>query len=313
MTSSERIQYRLLWGVSRVAGWLPRGLLYRGFAPMVCWVLHRVVRYRVSVVRTNLANAFPEKSREELRDIERRFYRHLSEVFIDTILLGSISRREILERMVYRDVEKQEELMRGRSWISAMSHFGSWELTINYVCHTDHRVFAVYRPLHNAVVDRFYHSARSRFGTQPVPMNDIIKETIAARLSGGKPVIVALIADQTPPWHEIKHWYRFLEQDTPFFSGIEKMALKLKMPVYFMHVRKVAPRHYEAEFKLVYDGVEPVAEHQITERYIALLEAMIRESPELWMWSHRRWKHKKPADYDMRHSRDTETHNIPEA
>ena len=173
MTSSERIQYRLLWGVSRVAGWLPRGLLYRGFAPMVCWVLHRVVRYRVSVVRTNLANAFPEKSREELRDIERRFYRHLSEVFIDTILLGSISRREILERMVYRDVEKQEELMRGRSWISAMSHFGSWELTINYVCHTDHRVFAVYRPLHNAVVDRFYHSARSRFGTQPVPMNDI--------------------------------------------------------------------------------------------------------------------------------------------
>ena len=80
-----------------------------------------------------------------------------------------------------------------------------------------------------------------------------------------------------------------------------------------LHVRKVAPRHYEAEFKLVYDGVEPVAEHQITERYIALLEAMIRESPELWMWSHRRWKHKKPADYDMRHSRDTETHNIPEA
>ena len=146
-------------------------------------------------------------------------------MFIDTILLGSISRREILERMVYRDVEKQEELMRGRSWISAMSHFGSWELTINYVCHTDHRVFAVYRPLHNAVVDRFYHSARSRFGTQPVPMNDIFKETIAARLSGGKPVIVALIADQTPPWHEIKHWYRFLEQDTPFFSGIEKMAL----------------------------------------------------------------------------------------
>ena len=91
------------------------------------------------------------------------------------------------------------------------------------------------------------------------------------------------------------------------------MALKLKMPVIWSAVRKVAPRHYEAEFKLVYDGVEPVAEHQITERYIALLEAMIRESPELWMWSHRRWKHKKPADYDMRHSRDTETHNIPEA
>ena len=113
---------------------------------MVCWVLHRVVRYRVSVVRTNLANAFPEKSREELRDIERRFYRHLSEVFIDTILLGSISRREILERMVYRDVEKQEELMRGRSWISAMSHFGSWELTITGRCTMQWWIVSITRP-----------------------------------------------------------------------------------------------------------------------------------------------------------------------
>ena len=310
---TQKAAYYALYYLLKAVGLLPAWFLYYPLAGVCYLLLYYLFRYRLQVTRENLQNAFPEKSREELRDIERRFYRHLSEVFIDTILLGSISRREILERMVYRDVEKQEELMRGRSWISAMSHFGSWELTINYVCHTDHRVFAVYRPLHNAVVDRFYHSARSRFGTQPVPMNDIFKETIAARLSGGKPVIVALIADQTPPWHEIKHWYRFLEQDTPFFSGIEKMALKLKMPVYFMHVRKVAPRHYEAEFKLVYDGVEPVAEHQITERYIALLEAMIRESPELWMWSHRRWKHKKPADYDMRHSRDTETHNIPEA
>lgn len=281
---------------------------------MVCWVLHRVVRYRVSVVRTNLANAFPEKSREELRDIERRFYRHLSEVFIDTILLGSISRREILERMVYRDVEKQEELMRGRSWISAMSHFGSWELTINYVCHTDHRVFAVYRPLHNAVVDRFYHSARSRFGTQPVPMNDIFKETIAARALGrearnrrpDRRPDSSLARDQAlVPFPRAGHSFLLgHREDGPEIENAQ---------VYFMHVRKVAPRHYEAEFKLVYDGVEPVAEHQITERYIALLEAMIRESPELWMWSHRRWKHKKPADYDMRHSRDTETHNIPEA
>ena len=161
---------------------------------------------------------------------------------------------------------------------------------------------------------RAYHSARSRFGTQPVPMNDIFKETIAARLSGGKPVIVALIADQTPPWHEIKHWYRFLEQDTPFFSGIEKMALKLEIPVYFMHVRKVAPRHYEAEFKLVYDGVEPVAEHQDNRTLYRVARgddprvARVVDDGRIV-----RWKHKKPADYDMRHSRDTETHNIPEA
>ena len=86
-------------------------------------------------------------------------------------------------------------------------------------------------------------------------------------------------------------------------AGMEKMALRLKIPIHFMHIRKVAPRHYEAEFLPIYDGVEPVAEHEITERYIARLETMIRESPELWMWSHRRWKHKKPADYDITHAR----------
>jgi len=298
----EKIQYALLMGACRVAGLLPDAVLYGGLAPLICFVLHRVVRYRVGVVRSNLAHSFQEKSEAERRTIERKFYRHLAEVFVDTVKLATVSKREILDRMVYRDIGAHEAAVRGRSWISAMSHYGSWELTINYVCHTDHRVLAVYRPLHNAVFDRFYRTVRARFGTQPVPMNDILKEALRSKRPGERPVTVALIADQTPPWHEIKRWYRFLGQDTPFFSGIEKMALRLKMPVYFMYIRKVAPRRYEAEFHRLYDGSEAVAEHEITERYIGLLETMIRESPELWMWSHRRWKHRKPADYDAVHT-----------
>lgn len=307
MKRSDRLQYMVLYGACRTLGVLPRWFLYNGLGRLVCFVLHRVARYRLGVVRENLSNSFPEKSLTERREIERRFYRHLSEVFVDTMRLCSISREEILSRMVYRDREQQEERMKGRSWISAMSHFGSWELTINYVCHTDHRVLAVYRPLHSGAFDRFYYDARSRFGTQPVPMNDILREAMRARRPGERPITVALIADQTPPWHEIKHWYRFLGQDTPFFSGTEKMALKLKMPVFFMYVRKVAPRCYEAEFIEIYDGTEAVPEHQITERYIRLLERMIRETPELWMWSHRRWKHRKPADYDVTHRRESAT------
>lgn len=298
----EKMQYALLMGACRVVGLLPDWMLYRGLAPLICFVLHRVVRYRVGVVRSNLARSFPEKSEAERRSIERKFYRHLAEVFVDTVKLPSISEREILDRMVYRDVEEHEAALQGRSWISAMSHYGSWELTIDYVYHTDHRVLAVYRPLHNAVFDRFYRTARARFGTQPVPMNDIFKEVLRSKRPGERPVTVALIADQTPPWHEIKRWYRFLGQDTPFFSGVEKMALRLNMPVYFMYIRKVAPRRYEAEFRRLYDGSEAVAEHAITERYIEQLEAMIRETPELWMWSHRRWKHRKPADYDTVHT-----------
>ena len=99
---------------------------------------------------------------------------------------------------------------------------GSWELTINYACHSDHRVLAVYRPLHSEAFDLFYHKARSRFGTQPVPMNNILQETLKSKRKGARPVSVALIADQTPPWHEIKHWYRFLDRTRHFFRAWKK-------------------------------------------------------------------------------------------
>ena len=228
MTTGGRIQYALLMGACRITGMFPNRLLYHALAPFICFVLHRIVRYRLTVVRTNLSNSFPEKSAAELREIETKFYRHLSEVFVDTIKRATISRKEILERMVYRDVEAQEEAMRGRNWISAMSHYGSWELTINYACHSDHRVLAVYRPLHSEAFDLFYHKARSRFGTQPVPMNNILQETLKSKRKGARPVSVALIADQTPPWHEIKHCYRFLGQDTPFFFGRGKNGVAVE-------------------------------------------------------------------------------------
>ena len=138
MTFSTKIQYLLLMGSCKVIGLLPDCILYHTLGPLIYFVLYKVVRYRRSVVRTNLSNSFPEKTTDELRHIERRFYRHLAEVFVDTIKLATISRKEILDRMVYRDVDKMEEAMQGKSWISAMSHYGSWELTTNYICHTDH-------------------------------------------------------------------------------------------------------------------------------------------------------------------------------
>lgn len=287
------IQYGLLYGACRAVGFLPKWCLYTVLEGLIFFVLSRVVRYRREVVRTNLANSFPEKSGAELREIERRFYHNLSEIFVDTIRLASIGRREILERMKYKDVERHEQQLRGRSWIAAMSHFGSWELTINYVCHSDHRMLAVYRPLHSKVFDRYYRKVRARFGTEPVAMNSIYREVFASTRPGARPVGVALIADQTPPFHEIKHWYRFLNQDTPFFSGFEKLAYRFRMPVYFLYVRKVAPHRYEAEFEPIYDGVSDMPDYEIIRRYAQRLEAMIRETPELWMWSHRRWKHRR--------------------
>lgn len=271
------------------------GLLPAWFtAPGLYFILRVVVKYRLKVVRDNLANSFPDKSAEELRDIERKFYWHLSNVVVDTAKLSVISRRKILERMTYTGIKQHEESLRGRSWIAAMSHFGSWELTVNYAMLSDHRLLAVYRPLHSPVMDMYYRHSRSRFGTHPVSMKNIWREVIKASVPGSCPVAVALIADQTPPRPQIDHWYDFFDQPTPFFSGMEKMAVRFGMPVYFTYIRKTSPRSYEAEFRMIYDGSEKVEEFEITSRYVAMLEDMIRQTPQLWMWSHRRWKH-KPA------------------
>ena len=126
-------------------------------------------------------------------------------------------------------------------------------------------------------------------------MNDTLREVIRGHRPGERPVIVAMIADQTPPVEEIKHWFRFLNQDTPFFSGLEKISTRFGMPVYFMYIRKCAPHCYDAELQLIYDGKEHLEEYELTRRYIDKLEMMIRESPELWMWSHKRWKHSRES------------------
>ena len=291
LTFWQKIQFYFLWWTCRLIGLLPERVLYEGLGGLVHVVLYRIVRYRLKVVRENLAHSFPEKSEAERREIERKFYWQLAEVFVDTVYLATISKKRICERMVYPNTAEVEAAMQGQSWISAMSHFGSWELTINYVCHTDHNVLAVYRPLHSVAFDLYYHRARARFGTQPVPMNDILREVVHAHRPGGRPVIVAMIADQTPPILDIRHWFRFLNQDTPFFSGLEKISTRFKMPIYFMYIRKRPNHSYEADLLLIYDGKEELAEYELTQRYIDKLEAMIRETPELWMWSHRRWKH----------------------
>ncbi len=291
MKRGTRIQYRILYRSCRFLGRLGERFLYGPFAGLLYFLLYRVAGYRLKVVRGNLSRAFPEKSPQERLEIERRFYRHLAEVFVDTIRLVTLSREEILARMIYTNQPEHEERMRGRSWISAMSHFGSWELTINYVCNSDHRVLAVYHPLHSKAFDFYYRWARSRFGTQPIPMRDIYREVIGSRQPLRQNVTVALLADQRPPLHEATQWLRFLNQETAFVPGPGRMAKRFGMPVVFMYVRQVRPRHYEAQMQEIYDGREDISEQEITRRYAERLEAQIREAPHLWMWSHHRWRY----------------------
>lgn len=285
------MSYYIIYPISYLIGLLPYKVQFL-FADIIRWLLHRVVKYRLGVVRDNLLLSFPEKSQAELRDIEDRFYKHLSDVFLESMSIASVSRDSIMRRMHYTNSDEMENLTQGRSWICAMAHYGSWEYTTNYSLFTHHDdVLAVYRPLRDPGFDRFYRKVRSRFGVKPVAMKDIVREMLHRQKSGSY-VSVALIADQTPPGREIQNWTNFLGRMTPFFMGMEKMALKFRMPIAFLNVTKTARGYYEGHFEIIYDGNEQLPEGEITRRYAMHLEQMIRRRPELWMWSHKRWKHR---------------------
>lgn len=297
--------YYLLYPVAWCLGRLPYRVQFL-FSDLARWVLYRVVRYRRRVVRENLRASFPEKSEAERRRIERAFYKHLADVFVETLSLASVSERQIRRRMRYLNMDDLRRWTEGRSWISAMAHYGSWEYTTNFdLYRVKDETLAVYRPLSDRGAERFYRRIRSRFGVRPVPMHDVGREMVRC-VRGGRTATLALIADQTPPWPEIQNWTLFLGRWTPFFMGMEKLALRFHLPVVFLDVRKVRRGYYEARFDLLYDGDEAAAEGEITRRYAERLERMIRTRPELWMWSHRRWKHDR-TDWMARHPQGIKT------
>ena len=296
MKFGTKIKYQLLLLICRMVGILPSWFLYNCLLYVIYFFAYKVLRYRVEIVRGNLARSFPEKTERERRRIEKRFYLHLSEVMLDAIDIVSISASQMRKRIIFEGSEQHEVEVAGKNWIGALGHYGSWEYFAAYKFYTRSQSVGVYKPLHDEAFDRLYFYARSRFGSKPVAMHDLLRFVVANKDNPDQTFLLGMVSDQTPPPSDKPHWFKFLNQDTAFFMGMEKLALKFGMPVYYVHMKKLAKRRYKTTFDMIYDGREKVEEGVITGRYAARLEEDIRAVPELWIWSHRRWKHRmKPA------------------
>ncbi len=295
MTWWQKTLFGLFWASAWLFGRMPARCRY-GVGDVLSLVLYGVVRYRRGVVADNLARSFPEKSADERKTIERRFYRYLGEVFVETLSLVSMTERQLRRSMTYDNIELIDSLTARGPLIAAMSHYCQWEFTIGYQLFTPHPVKAVYHPLSSAVAEAFYKKMRARFGTKPVTMKATAREMLREVKAGNNP-IVALISDQTPYYAGIRNFIPFLGRPTAFFTGMEKLAVSLHSSVVFMAIRRVRRGRYAVHFTLLYDGAEQVGEDVITRRYAAALEELIRERPEYWMWSHKRWKHSPDEEH----------------
>lgn len=298
LTPMQRIGLESLWLGARVFAAMPYWFKYYVVENLIFVLLRYCLRYRMKIVKTNLRNSFPEKDERELAVIRRRFYRTLAEIFVDTINLAGLTPEKGRSLLTVKGLEEQKERVGGRDWIAMTAHFGCWEYCSFWGLYDPTQiVVAVYHPLRSRIVEAFYQRLRNGDYATTVAMKESLRFYLRNRAGGigGRNLVMGLIADQNPPRRPDSRWFRFLNQDTIFFDGGEKLALRCQLPVYFVKMERLRRGRYEMSFELIYDGKEEVAEYEITQRYVRMLEAEIRRHPELWMWSHRRWKHKRNA------------------
>jgi KDO2-lipid IV(A) lauroyltransferase len=286
-----KLLYYIVFAVWYVFSLLPLRIHYV-LSDLLFWLLYGVVGYRKAVIRKNLKESFPEKSEEELRKVERGFYRFFCDYLVETIKMMTISKENIRRRLTFKGTELVDEIVEsGQSCAVYLGHLGNWEWVTSLPLWVTPKAQCgqIYHPLENKEFDRLFLYSRQRLGAKCIAMQDTLREILNYRKEN-QPVVIGYISDQVPFWTNIHHWVDFLHHDTPVLTGTERIARKVNHAVFFLDVHRVRRGYYEAEFKLITREPQKMDEFEITDIYFKLLEESIRRAPEFWLWSHNRWK-----------------------
>ena len=273
---------------------VPFAALY--FVSDAFYLLNRyVIRYRYDVVRSNLRNAFPERSEGEINTLTEQTFRNLADLLVETIKGIGISRDELERRMAITASSRVHELVnQGKPLIFLTAHYCNWEWLLLYSCmHLPHPLMVAYQPFHDQRFDEFMLEARTRFGGELVPATDLIRQIIKHRKTLKT---LTLLADQSPMRSERKYWTTFLNQDTAFIDGTDSLAWLTRMPVIFVSTKRRKRGHYDVSLDVIAEPPYEKNAHTVVERYARELEAMIQADPSAWLWSHRRWKFSRSDD-----------------
>ncbi|EJF08091.1 lauroyl/myristoyl acyltransferase [Pontibacter sp. BAB1700] len=272
---------------------LPLPMLYL-LADFLFVLVYYVVGYRKKVVLQNLRNSFPEKSEQEIQGIARAFYRQFPDLIVEILKLASMDEAEMRRRIVFSNQEVLDNFVQqGKTVITMGSHSGNWEWILSAgAVQFGFPAEGVYKRIKNPFFEEFMLYLRGRLGARLIEMKDTMRDFVRNRKT---PRVVAMLSDQTPPYGEIQFWTTFLNQDTPFFVGAEKLAQTFGCPVLFLDVARVKRGHYCLTFDVLSDGTTKPEEgtFSITEAFARKLEASIRRNPANYLWTHKRWKHKR--------------------
>ncbi len=280
------IFYPLLWLISI----LPFRLLYI-FSDIVYVIVYRIIRYRKSVVRENLTLALPHLTKKELIVIEKKFYHHMCDMFLEMIKTMTISQKEIEKRFKFSNLEVYLELeKKGKSIALLCAHYASYEWVVSMNYHINHKGFGIYKRLANKYFDQLVHDIRSKFKATLITTKDTIS-TIESNHKNNVLSLYGFASDQSPKLNKASHWYSFMGIETPVHTGAEMLSKRFDMNVIFLRTKKVKRGFYEATFELMATDPKEVKNFDITEDFIRRVEQQILEAPEFYLWTHKRWKY----------------------
>ena len=283
--------YLLFYPLILFLSLLPFRLLYL-LSDAAYILIYKIFGYRKKTVRKNLSMVFPEKSEEERRQIEKKFYKHFGDLFVEIVKAFQMSPSEMQKRMKFKNVELLNKISdKNQNIILIGGHYGNWEWIFYLARLTKAQPIGTYLKINNKYIEKFILNNRKRFGGELVETKRLIK-TLKKYKEEGKLFVLGLLGDQAPQLHRTKYWRKFLGIPGPVFVGPEQLAKENDAAVVFMKMKKTKRGFYEMEFVEITTSPRSVPDYGITDKYLELLEEQIREKPEYYLWTHNRFKHK---------------------
>lgn len=291
-----KITYYIAYALWYLLSLLPLWLLYF-VSDLLFLPTYYLARYRRKIVRRNLTGSFPEKDLKEIVRIEKRFYHFFCDYIVETIKLFSMSEEQMKRRMVFKGVDHIVNAMEKEDknfCFVYLGHYCNWEwiASLPYWCPDDVKCGQIYHPLYNKAFDRLFLRLRNQFGGECIAMKETLRRIIEMKRAKQK-CIIGFISDQAPKWNSIHHWCDFLHRETPVFIGTERIGKQVDALIYYADVKRTRRGYYLCEFKPLTHRPKEVPDYELTDRFTHLLEEMIKERPDFWLWSHKRWKRTK--------------------
>ncbi|PCE63826.1 lysophospholipid acyltransferase family protein [Sediminicola luteus] len=280
------VVYPLLWLVSI----LPFPIFY-AVSDGIFFLIFHIVGYRKKVVMENLKLTLPNKSEAELKRIQKDFYRHMCDMFMEMIKTLSISNSEIEKRFALHNLELLHDLEKKKNIILVGGHYANWEWAVHMNDKVASDGYGIYKKINNVYFDKMVKGIRAKWGAQLILTHETVQKVTETEKQGKK-AIFGMLSDQSPQMSKAYYWNKFMGVNVPIFTGAEFMARKLDLAVVFIKVEKVKRGYYQATFSTITESGATTVENEITDAIMAKVEAQIKEKPEHYLWTHKRWKHR---------------------